>query len=373
MFVNGVGRTKFGRLKETLPQLMLEATKNALHDAELSLNDLQAIYVSNFNAGYFQKQLHLNSLFASLYPGLNLPAFRIEAACASGGAALYQALLALNKFDNVLVLGVEKMTDVPTGNAIEALAMAGDRTDQQQGLIFPAAYALLAAEHMKKYGTTLEDLGKIAVQNHDNANLNELAQFYGKKITTEAVQNSPVVCTPLRLLDCSPVSDGAAALVVSKKKTGKSIKVLASACATDTLSLAQRSDLTTLPAARKASEIALKEANLKAREIGMFEVHDCFTINQLIAMEDIGLCKPGDAAEMISQGKTTLKGEYPVNTDGGLKANGHPIGATGVAQVYEAVTQLRGEAGKRQVKAQTALTHNVGGVGGTAVVHIFGV
>ncbi|MBI5035933.1 thiolase domain-containing protein [Candidatus Micrarchaeota archaeon] len=373
MYVNGIGRTKFGKLAESLPELMKEATDKALEDASLGIKDIGAAYIANFNGSAFQKQIHMNSLFSSLY-GLDIPAFRIETACAAGASALYNALLALQKHDNVLVVGVEKMNDVPGSEAIEALAMAGDRElDQKEGLIFPAAYALIASEHFRKHGTTTEDLDRVSFKNHENANLNENAHFYGKTITMEKIAASLVICSPLRLFDCSPLSDGAAAVIVSKNKTEKSVKVLGTGAATDSLSLAQRPSLTTLPAAKKASAEAYKQAGKTAKDIQLFEVHDCFTINELVAMEDLGLCKPGEATAMVKEGATSLKGDFPVNTDGGLKADGHPIGATGVAQVYEAVLQLRREAGKRQVKCDSALTHNIGGVGGTAVVHVFGV
>lgn len=374
MYVNGIGRTLFGKLSESLPELVLEATQLALRDASLGPKDIDAVFFSNFNGAYFQKQLHTNSLFSSLYPGLHVPSFRVETACASGGSALYLALCTLSRFENVLVVGVEKMNDVPSTGAIEALAMAGDRTlDQKQGLIFPAAYALIASEHIKKYGTTGEDLARVSLKNHENANLNGNAQFFGKKVTFEKIMKSPIVCSPLRLFDCSPLSDGAAAVVVSNKKTEKSVTVLGSAQSTDTLSLAQRSDITSLPAVKKAAIEAYRQAGCTAKDIGLFEVHDCFTINELVAMEDVGICKPGESAAMVREGRTSLKGDIPVNTDGGLKADGHPIGATGLAQVFEAVLQLRKEAGKRQVPCEKALTHNVGGVGGTAAIHIFGV
>ncbi|CEG13861.1 conserved hypothetical protein [groundwater metagenome] len=372
-YLIGTGRTKFGVLNENIPELAYEAMFNSLNDSNLSINDIDAIYVANFCAGPFQNQLHLNSLISSLLPKSNIPIIRIETACASASSALYQAVISLNKFENIMVLGVEKMTCVDSLSALKNISAAGDRLlDQDEGLIFPAEYALIAQQHMLKYGTTLDDIALVSLKNHNNANLNDLAHFYHKKVDIEMIKNSPIVCSPLRLFDCSPVSDGAAAVIVSKnKKTDRGIKIAASAMATDTISLCQRKDLTSFNAAKIAAKEAYKQANVKPTDIDIAEVHDCFTIAELIAMEDIGLCKEGESKYLIRDGRTTLRGDIPINTDGGLKADGHPIGASGVAQIIEVVTQLRGEAGKRHVQdAEIGLTHNIGGVGGTAVIHI---
>jgi len=306
-------------------------------------------------------------------PKSNIPIIRIETACAAASSALYQAIISLNKFENIMVLGVEKMTAADNLSASKNISAAGDRLlDQDEGLIFPATYALIAQQHMLKYGTTLDDIALVSLKNHNNAGLNELVHFYHKKVNMEMIKNSPVVCSPLRLFDCSPVSDGAAAVIISKnKKTDRDIKIMASAMATDTISLCQRKNLTSFKAAKIAAKDAYRQANIKPKEIDIAEVHDCFTIAEMIAMEDIGLCKEGESKDMIRGEKTTIQGEIPVNTDGGLKTDGHPIGASGVAQIIEVVTQLRGEAGKRQISgAELGLTHNIGGIGGTAVIHI---
>ncbi|CEG13792.1 putative acetyl-CoA acetyltransferase [groundwater metagenome] len=369
----GTGRTKFGVLNENIPELSYEAMFKSLEDSTLSINDIDAIYVANFCAGPFQNQLHLNSVISSLLPKSNIPIIRIETACASASSALYQAIISLNKFENIMVLGVEKMTDADNLSASKNISSAGDRLlDQDEGLIFPAEYALIAQQHMLEYGTTLDDLALVSLKNHNNANLNDLAHFYHKKVDIEMIKNSPVVCSPLRLFDCSPVSDGAAAVIISRnKKTDRNIKIAASAIATDTISLCQRENLTSFNAAKIAAKEAYKQANIKPEDIDIAEVHDCFTISELIAMEDVGLCKEGESKYLIRDGKTNLRGDIPINTDGGLKADGHPIGASGVAQIIEVVTQLRGEAGKRQVQdAEVGLTHNIGGIGGTAVIHI---
>ncbi len=373
MYIVGVGRTKFGVLDKGLPELAYEAMLKALDDAELSVKDLDAIYCANFCAGPFTQQLHLNSLIAALLPGSNMPIIRIETACASGGAALYQAFISLSKFENIMVVAVEKMTHVDSLHGVYNIAMAGDASlDQSQGLIFPASYALIAQQHMLEYGTTLDDLALISFKNHKNANLNELAHFYEKEVDLDMIKDSVVVCSPLRLFDCSPISDGAAAVIVSRdKRSSRDTNVIGASMATDSISLAQRKVLTSFTATKLAAAKAYKQAKLESPDIDFLEVHDCFTIAELIAMEDLGFCRPGEGKYMIRDGRTMLDGDIPVNVDGGLKADGHPVGASGIAQVIEVVTQCRGEAGKRQVKnAEIGLSHNVGGAGGTAVVHI---
>lgn len=374
MYVTGVGRTKFGILNKTIPELAYEAMIKTLNDTNLSIKDIDAIYVANFASGPFQNQLHLNSVVSSLLPEMRIPIIGIETACASGGAALYLALISLSKFENVMVLGIEKMTGVDNMESTKNVSMAGDRLlEQDAGLIFPASYALCAQQHMLDYKTTTDDLALVSFKNHQNANLNELAHFYYKETDMNQIKNSAVVCSPLRLFDCCPVSDGAAALIISRnKKTDRDIKIIASSLATDCISLVQRKIFTSFPAARKAAKEAYEQAGIKPSEIDIAEVHDCFTIAELIAMEDLFFCKVGESKDLIRNERTTLHGDLPINTDGGLKADGHPIGATGTAQVFEVVTQLRGEAGKRQVRgAEIGLTHNIGGVGGTATIHLF--
>lgn len=373
MYIRGIGKTKFGILDKSLPQLMHEAMTKAVQDSGISINEIEAVYVGNFLGGVLQNQLHLNSVVSSLMPGLNIPVIRIETACASSGAALHQAIIALSRYKNMLVIGVEKMNGVEGPLLTKGISAAGDvMLDQEKGAIFPAKYALIAQQHMKKYGTTMDDLALVALKDHENANLNKDAHFYHKKVDMEMIKRSQIVCSPLRLFDCSPVSDGAAALVVSReKKSKRDIKITASSLKTDTISLSQRKDLTTFRAARLAAADAYRQAGITAKDIDVAEVHDCFTIAELVAMEDLGFCRPGQSKELVRKGETRLSGSIPIGTGGGLKANGHPIGASGASQICEIVTQLRGEAGKRQVKnAKTGLAQNIGGVGGTCVIHI---
>ncbi|MBI5676298.1 MAG: thiolase domain-containing protein [Nitrospirae bacterium] len=373
MYITGIGRTKFGVLRQSLPELSYAAISAALSDAEMEVGQLDAIFIGNFCGGPTQSQLHINALIADILPVSHIPIIRIETACASGGAALYQALISLSRFNNVMVVGMEKL-NVESVKATSAIAMAADRLhDQAEGLIFPASYALIAQQHMLRYGTELDDLAFISLKNHENANLNEFAHFYNTDIDINKIIRSPVVCSPLRLYDCAPLSDGASAVVVSKtKRRDRDVKVIASSCATGNLSLTNTKDITSFPAVKIAVLDAYKQADLSPKDIDIFMVHDCFTIAEIIAMEDIGICKPGESKHLVREGRTKINGDIPVNTDGGLKADGHPIGASGLAQVFEIVKQLRSEAGNRQVKnASIGLTHNVGGVGGTAVIHIF--
>lgn len=375
MYIRGIGRTKFGILSQSLPELAYEAIYNAINDSNITVRDIDAIIVSNFLGGPINGQLHLNSVIASLLPGINIPILRVETACASSSIALKQAMCFLNEYDNVLVLGAEKMSSEHIIGPTESIQMAADKyLDQSQGLIFPANYALIAQQYMLKYGITHEILELISYVNHSNANLNPLAHFYYKRVSMDMIIKSPVVSTPLNLFDCSPVSDGAVALVISNYTNSmRDVEILSSQFTTDSISLTQRDNLTSFTAAKMASKKAYKEADVSPTDIDLLEVHDCFTISELIALEDLGFCKEGKASELIIDGSILIDGDRPVNTDGGLKANGHPIGASGLAQLYEAVIQIRGEAQKRQVKkVNTALTHNIGGVGGTAAVTILG-
>ena len=242
--------------------------------------------------------------------------------------------------------------------------------EQQEGLNFPASNALVAQAYLNKFpDATMDDLTLISSKNHENAYLNENAFFYNKKVTLEQIKESPIVCSPLRLFDCSISVDGAAACIITKDKTD--IKIAGSAYCTDYLPPFEREDVTTWDATLKASEEAYKQAGIVAEDIDIAEVHDAFTIVELIAYEDLGFCKKGEGARLIRDGTVKIDGKLPVNTSGGLKARGHPISATGLAQIYELVKQLRKEAGDRQVsKAKIALAQNIGGAGGVVAVNI---
>jgi len=355
--------------------LAQEAIIAALADAGLDMKDVDAFIVANYLGGPNEGRLHLNSVVAGLMPGFNLPGWRVEAACASGGVALHQALLSLRRYERILVVGVERLSGVPGMQLTRNIGMAGDlELDQASGLNFPASYALVAQRHMQEYGTTTRDLELISLKNHDNARLNPLAHFHHKNVTQADIDAGATVAAPLRLFDCCPVSDGAAAAIVSATPIdARSIPVLGTAVSTDAISLSQRRVHTSFKAASDAAARAYREAGISPQDVDFAEVHDCFTIAEVVAMEDLGLCEPGEATRLIRDGVTFRDGALPVNASGGLKAGGHAIGATGVGQVYEAVKQLRGEAGERQLeRARIGITHNVGGVGGTCAVHVMG-
>lgn len=322
-------------------------------------------------------QEHIGAFFAEEL-GLSVPAFKIEGACASGGLALHNAVNSVlsGQYTTVVVLGVEKMTDHKPEDVATALMGAGREGERLAGATFPGLYALLARVHMATFGTTEEQLAAVAVKNHYHASLNPNAQFQ-TPITIAQVMKSSCVADPLKLLDCSPISDGAAALIITSDKRQiidkKPVEIIASVTATDSLGLAQRESLLELKSTKKAGQKAYALAHMAPEDIGVAEVHDCFTIAEVLAMEDLGFYKKGKAAIAIANGETTLgKSKHlVVNPSGGLKGCGHPVGATGVKQVVELVDQLKGRAGRRQCgNARIGLAHNVGGSGATATVHI---
>lgn len=333
------------------------------------------------SAGRFIDQEHIASLIVD-YVGLandNVEATRIESAGASGGLALRQGYISVASgiHDIVVVGGAEKMTDVSESDAIDTLATSVDQEwETFFGATLTSLYAMIANRHMHDFGTTKEQLAKIAVKNHFNGSLNPKAHFQ-RKINLETAINSPMVSTPLNIFDCAPTSDGASALVlceleIAKKICDKPIKIIASAQASDTIALHDRKDICTMQATVIAAKKAFKQAGIKPKDIDLAEVHDNFTITEILAIEDLGFVKKGEGGKASEEGLTALNSEISVNPSGGLKARGQPIGAVGIAQAVEVIQQLRNEAGKRQVKnAQIGLTHNIGGTGSTAVVHIF--
>ena len=377
----GIGSTKIGELwKDSLRDLAVEAGARALIDAGMAGNEIQAIWGGNMSAGQFLNQEHVAALLVD-YVGLahlNIPATRVEQACASGGVALREAILAVASgyYDIVMAAGIEKMTDVDGGTAAKILASAADQEwEALMGATFPSLYALIAQEHMQKFGTTSEQLAAAAVKNHRNAKNNPLAHFRSE-LTIEQVLKSPMIASPLHILDCCPLSDGAAAVVVTsaeiaKEFTDTPVYINATAQASDFLALSDRNELTTFESTVTASRNAYQQAKLEPKDIDLCEVHDCFTIAELLAIEDLGFCDKGKSGPATEEGETEIGGRIPINPSGGLKAGGHPVGATGIKQIYEIVQQLRGEAGKRQVNgAEIGMTHNIGGSGATCVVHI---
>ena len=367
--VQGVGHTKFGATEQSVGQLMKEAALQALEDAGVGIHDIDTAYVANLSSS-FGNQCHLPAVLASEL-GLRKGVTRVESACASGGVAIKEAVQAIvsGMYNTVLVVGVEKMMSTPIEHTTKILASAAGGDEIQHGATFPSLYGLMAQRHFHTYGTTQQHLAKISVKNHKNAMANPLAQFH-KPITEEDVFNSRVIADPIKLLDCSPISDGAAAVILTRGEEGVALYGLGHS--TCPISLAERADLTIMPAVVEAGREAYAKSGISPSEIDFAEVHDCFTIAELIQTEDLGFCEKGQGGMMIETGQTALGGRIPINPSGGLKAKGHPIGATGVSQVVEIVKQLRGQAGERQVEnARVGLACNIGGSGATAVVSIW--
>lgn len=375
IYVIGSAITKFGELWGISPRtLAKQAFTGAIKDAGISPKKVEALFVGNMLSGILGGQEHLGAFFAEDL-GLDCAAFKIEGACASGGLAVASAVnaVASGAYKTVAVLGIEKMTDHRPEDVATALMGAGTDVERLSGATFPGLYAILARSHMAKYGTTKEQLAAVSVKNHFHASLNPNAQFHSR-ISIGQVLSSSLVADPLRLLECSPISDGAAAIIVTSSKLKvKSPRIVASVVATDSLGLAERESLTELAATQKAAQKAFKIADIKPENIDVAEVHDCFSIAEVMALEDIGFYKKGLAAPAVASGELTLgtSKHLVVNPSGGLKGCGHPVGATGVKQIVELAKQLKGVAGERQVKgAQVGLAQNVGGSGATAVVHI---
>jgi acetyl-CoA C-acetyltransferase len=374
--VLGAYQTKFGELwDQSLESLIYKAALGAIKKAEIELKDIEIIFLANKLAGSLNDQNHLSALIAELL-GINVPVVRVEAACASGGLAVNQACLALSsgQYQTALVIGAEKMTDLPSDQVASGLMTAASQQEQQVGLSFVGLYALMAKKYLSEFQVLRKKLALPAVKNHFHASLNENAHF-PFKISLDQVLHSPVIAQPLRLLECSPLSDGAAALVLSAKKYGQKrkngVKIRASQLCCQSLSLSQRSSLTQIDSAKIAAQKAYVQAGLGPKDLSCLEVHDCFTIAEIIALEDLGLYSQGQAHSALVNGENKLGGKRPVNLSGGLKACGHPVGATGVKQIVELACQLKNQAGKRQMPgAKVGLAHNIGGTGGTAVIHI---
>lgn len=376
--VIGVGMTKWGELWEkSLRTIFVETALLALDDA--GVDRIESMYVGSMSSGIFVGQEHIASMLADYLGQAPVPSTRVETACASGGLALRLGFMevASGMSDVVLVSGIEKMTDVNGYEATYALGTAADQEyEGYHGITFPGLYALIARAHMEKYGTTREQLALVAVKNHLNGSKNPLAQ-YPFKITVDSVLNSVMVADPLRILDCSPITDGAAAAILcpvemARKMNKPVVKIIGSGHATDSIALSSRKDITWLEATYQAGKRAYAMADKKPEDIDILEVHDCFTIAEICVIEALGIVEKGKGGEAAEDEITYLEGKIPVNTSGGLKAKGHPVGATGVAQVIEIVKQLRGEAGKRQVKdPRIGMAQNMGGSGGSAVAHIF--
>jgi len=379
--VIGAGKTAFGAFADRdLRSLAVEAGEKCLHNARVGPARIESFYLGNFAGPSFVGQNHLAPYVSTALGITGVPATRVEAACASSGSAFFHgwAEVAAGIYDVVMVAGVEKMTSQTTARVSEILATAGDCSGEMRaGNTFASLFAMIARRHMHDFGTTREHLAAVAVKNHAAGALNPDAHMR-KVITIEQALKGKPIADPLTLYDCSLISDGAAAVILApleraREFTDQPVRVLGIAQASDYVALDQKADITTFPAVRMAGEKAYRMAGVTASEIEFAELHDCFTIAEIIATEDLGFVARGEGGPYALAGCSGLKGARPINTSGGLKAKGHPVGATGVAQICDLVLQIRGQAGERQIARHSlGLAENLGGSGATCVVSILG-
>ncbi len=379
--VVGIGKTAFGTFPDRdIRSLAVESVLKCLKDGNIAASQVEAFCLGNFAGPSFVGQNHLAPYIAAEAGITGVPCTRFEAACASSGAAFYNAWtsVAYGIHDIVLACGVEKMTSQTTARVAEILAGAGDMSGEMgAGATFPALFAMIAKRHMHEYGTTREQLAAVAVKNHHHGAMNPLAHMR-KEITLEKALSAKMICDPLTLFDCSLVSDGAACVALvplerAAEFTSRPVRVLGIAQTSDHVALDRKSTITTFDAVRTSGEKAYRMAGVTAADIQFAELHDCFTIAEIIATEDLGFVEKGGGGPYAAAGCTTLGGARPVNVSGGLKSKGHPVGATGVAQIYDVAQQIRREAGERQIlNATLGLAQNLGGSGATSVVTILG-
>lgn len=377
--VVGIGKTAFGAFPDRdLRSLATEAVQNALADSHVEPSRIEAFYLGNFAGPSFVGQNHLAPYIGTAAGFEGIPCTRFEDACASSGSAFFHAWMSVSAgvYDFVVAAGVEKMTSQSTPRVTEILAGAGDMASEgRAGATFPALFGMIARRHMHQYGTTREQLASVAVKNHANGAKNPLAHMR-KVITLEQALAGKPIAEPLTVYDCSLISDGAAAVVLvplerAKDLNPKYARVLAVAQTSDHVALDSKADITEFPAVKAAGEKAYKMAGLGPQQVEVAELHDCFTIAEIIASEDLGFVEKGDGGPFAAAGCTAIGGRIPINTSGGLKSKGHPVGATGVGQLCDIVMQLRGETGDRQVsRHHIGLAQNLGGSGATCVVSI---
>ncbi len=364
VYVAGSGTTAFGEFFDrSLLSLMQEAVDTALADANSSLDEIEAIYIGNMLSGALQNLQHLGSQLAGKLK-VNIPIYLYEAACASGGMAMHHAWKDVDSglFKKVLVVGAEKMTELPPDIVNQHLIRATSPEEQITGISFCGLYAIMAQKYLHKYNKIIEDLSFGPALMHRQSEKNPHAHFYGKTFSLKQINQARMIAAPLNLLHCSPLSDGASAVILQKEPTQVSIPK--SSMATDSPDLAQRSEITSIP----ATKIALERLNLPQNwqeDCRVIEVHDCFSIALIMALEDLGICNAGTAPEFLENiwnnpDSNTLE----INPSGGLKGGGHPVGATGVKQIHSCYQRL-----KNKDAGSTGLAHNIGGTGGTAILH----
>jgi len=368
----GIGHSRFGRRTDaTLGELAFESIREAVQDAGVERKEIESVTLGSAGGWYEES---LPAVIVNEYAGLEkVGAMRVEAACASGSAAVRATYLSVasGEAEVALAVGLEKMTEVDTLTSVELMGRAGSYLWEFEnfGMTFPAYYALYAVAHMKRFGTTEEDLARVAVKAHHYASMNPLAQFQ-KEITVEKAMASQVVSWPLKLYDACPITDGSAAVVLASEEAARRLSdtpvwVKGIGVSSDSANLSRRDDYVGLPATVDASRRAHARAGTAPGEMDVATCHDCFTIAEIMAYEDLGFCAKGEGARLLREGETEIGGRIPVNVDGGLKAKGHPVGATGVSMMVEVTKQLRGDAGRRQVPIRRGkgLVHNVGGTG----------
>jgi acetyl-CoA C-acetyltransferase len=376
--VLGAGSTKYGKLEDSISDIALQASVGAIESAGIESKEIEAGYISNV-FGVADKQVHLGPVVMSNLGISDKPSLSIESACGSGSVSFREAFanVAAGFYDVVLVAGVEKVTHTGTEWTTTYFSYCSDFFyEGQAGVSFPGLFASMARAYLNEFDATEEDLAQVAVKNHDNGLLNPKAHLR-KKITINDVMNSDVVASPLKLYDCCPFSDGASAVILcnqrfAKEHGGDHIDVIGSGRGGSPAALQGREHLTTIPSTNIAAASAYKMAGITAKDVDFAEVHDCFTIAEVIDTEDLGFFEKGKGVEAVRDDQTSLNGQIPINPSGGLKSKGHPIGATGVGQVVEVYDQLTGNAGERTVKnANIGLTHNFGATGASCAVHIF--
>ena len=376
----GVGSTPFGKLEgRGLVDIAVAACREALGDAGVPREKIQALYLGNFIGERLVGQGALAGMVVNRLGLSGIPATKTEGACASGGIALRLGVLgvALGLYDFVLAAGAEKMTSASTAEVTAGLATAGDEeAEMRSGLTFPGAFAIITREHMARHGTTREQIGLVSVKNHALGAANPKAQFR-KPVRLEDVLASRLIADPLRLFDCPPISDGAAAVILcpadrAQEFHGQPVRVLGTGHATGPATLWEMDDITTFPASVRAAREAYEMAGITPADVDVAEVHDCFTIAEIVATEDLGFFARGKGGHAVEEGWSAPDGRVAVNPSGGLIAKGHPVGATGCAQIYELVRQLRGEAANQVRGCEVALAHNLGGTGVVSTVTILG-
>lgn len=376
--VLGAGSTKYGKLADSIVDITVQASADAITSAGIESKDVKAGYISNV-FGIADKQVHLGPVIMSNLGISDRPSLSIESACGSGSVSFREAYanVAAGFYDCLLVAGTEKVTHTGTEWTTTYFAYCSDFFHEgSAGASFPGLFASMARAYLTEFGATEEDFARVAVKNHDNGLLNPKAHIR-KKITVDDVMNSAVVASPLKLYDCCPFSDGASAVILcteefAKKNGGDYIKVAGSGRGGSPAALEGRERLTTIPSTKIAAQAAYKMAGITAKDVDFAEVHDCFTIAEIVDTEDLGFFEKGKGVDAARNGLTSLNSEISINPSGGLKSKGHPIGATGVGQVVEVYDQLTGQAGQRTVEgAHIGLTHNFGATGASCAVHVF--